>query len=183
MNIFNIFLNHQGSVFFTIWTCMTIWHCRFYVGYPRSSFEIILLAQSVKTSWRTQLDSFWKHKFSFCTFQLLLENMAEQKYWFRNVIQSSLYLKVLISRSLKLNIRLKYCSWVSWLLSHPSFKFPIPFKVPGGPRGVLILTVGGCNNKPAVDNKVSGSHSRQTWSKLRLVSLSTTILHVHGDRE
>ena len=181
MNIFNIFLNHQGSVFFSIWTCMTIWHCRFYVGYPRSSFEIILLAQSVKTSWRTQLDSFWKHKFSFCTFQLLLENMAEQKYWFRNVIQSSLYLKVLVSRSLKLNIRLKYCSWVSCLLSISS-QFPIPFKVPGGHRGGLTGVVV-TSAKPAVDNKVSGSHSRQTWSKLRLVSLSTTILHVHGDRE
>ena len=77
-----------------------------------------------KNNLKNSIGFFLKHKFCFCTFQLLLENMAEQKYWFRNVIQSSLYLKALISRSNKLNIQLKYCSWLSWLSGHPSFQTP-----------------------------------------------------------
>ena len=148
---FNIFLNLD------LYDIMTL---QILCQLSKVQFSDHLTYSERKNNLKNSIGFFLKHKFCFCTFQLLLENMAEQKYWFRNVIQSSLYLKVLVSRSLKLNIRLKYCSWVSCLLSISS-QFPIPFKVPGGHRGGLAVVVV-TSAKPAVDNKVSGSHSRQT---------------------
>ena len=115
----------QGLVLRSSYLPLTILHC--------------------KNNLKNSIGFFLKHKFCSCKFQLLLEIMAQVKYWFRNVIQSSLCQKVLKARSSYIPkfktkyIRVKYGSWVRWPLSVPG-DWPVskPLEGGGGAGGCLV---------------------------------------------
>ena len=117
---FNIFLNLD------LYDNMTL---QILCQLSKVQFSDHLTYSERKNNLKNSIGFFLKHKFCFCTFQLLLENMAEQKYWFRNVIQSSLCQKVLNAHIQK--FKAKYPTQIRFLgeLAIISSQFPIPSKV------------------------------------------------------
>ena len=134
---FNIFLNLD------LYDNMTL---QILCQLSKVQFSDHLTYSERKNNLKNSIGFFLKHKFCFCTFQLLLENMAEQKYWFRNVLQSSLCEKVLKARSSYIQkFKTKYPSQI-WLMGEMaliSSRGLASFQTPGRWRRCRRMPGGG----------------------------------------